>query len=72
MSGNSPRSLSNSSYLLALNSYPKKCLVIQELICIVPPRHLFLHVPPTDPPRRIYRLADSPQWEFGRPRWMVL
>ena len=36
------------------------------------PRSLLLHIPPTDPPRRIYRLADSPQRDFGRPRWMVL
>ena len=30
------------------------------------------HIPPTDTPRRIYRLADSPQRDNGRPRWMVL
>ena len=36
------------------------------------PRSLLLHIPQTDPPRRIYRLADSLQRDFGRPRWMVL
>ena len=35
------------------------------------PRSL-LHIPPTDPPQRIYRLADSPRRDFGKPRWMVL
>ena len=25
-----------------------------------------------DPPRRIYRLADSPRRDFGKPCWMVL
>ena len=34
------------------------------------PRSL-LHIPPTVPPRRIHRLADSPQRDFGRPRWIV-
>ena len=36
------------------------------------PRSLLLHIPPTDPPRRIYRLADSPRRDFGKPGWMVL
>ena len=33
------------------------------------PRSLLLHIPPTDPPRWIYCLADSPQWDFRRPRF---
>lgn len=32
------------------------------------PRSLLLHVPPTDPPRRLFPLADSPQGDLGRPR----
>ena len=28
--------------------------------------------PQVDPPRRIYRLANYPQRDFGRPRWMDL
>ena len=35
------------------------------------PRSLPLHVPLTHPPRRMHRLADSPQRDFGRPRWIV-
>ena len=45
----------------------------REIIMYVnSPRSLLLHIPPMDPPRRIYRLADSPQRDFGRPRWIVL
>ena len=36
------------------------------------PRILLLHTPPTDTPRRIYRLADSPWRDFGKPRGKVL
>ena len=35
------------------------------------PRNL-LHITPTDPPRRIFRLANSRQRDFGKPHWMVL
>ena len=35
------------------------------------PRSL-LHIAQTDRPRRICRLADYPQRDFGRPRWMAL
>ena len=35
------------------------------------PRFLLLHIPPTDPPRRIYRPVDSAPRDFGTHRWMV-
>ena len=35
------------------------------------PRILLNHILPTDPPRLIYRLADSSRRDFGKPRWMV-
>ena len=36
------------------------------------PRSLSLHIRQTNPPRRLYRPADSPQRDLGRHRWMVL
>ena len=38
----------------------------------ISPRNLLLHVPLTDPHRRLSCGADSRQRDLGRPRWIVL
>ena len=69
---NTPRENVETRYTFQTSFLEAMLGELGRLSCLETRHGAFSTFPPTDLPRRIYRLADSPQRDVGRPRWMVL